>query len=357
MDIFKVLLVYMAMTVTGPAQQAPDLTPPPVTPPPAIVQTEVPPAPTDAPVIYDTLKVGSKGENVRKMQQKLIELGFLSGKADGEYGPKTKEAVAAFQRHCGLKVDGAAGNETLTHLYSETPLATPTPAPTVIPAVMVPVYYMDQDTGAQLFSMDITCYGSTTIYANGNHVPDGYRLLSQNAVEITLEGNTASPASVSFYYTSLPEETKAPAAVTPHPPKGGEPLAAATEKPQNALPAAENTPLPQLTRQGETVLLNGETAALPWFTDEQGTVWLPLEETANLLQWNVKENEPCNIFNQQVLFTYTAQGLYSIKVNDTLCTEHGLHLEGKTYISLPFLQLLQCHTEMTENIPDISLSI
>ncbi len=39
----------------------------------------------------------SKGENVRELQSALKELGLLNAEPTGNYGPKTKEAVAAFQ--------------------------------------------------------------------------------------------------------------------------------------------------------------------------------------------------------------------------------------------------------------------
>ena len=63
------------------------------------------------------LKVGSRGNDVRMMQQKLIELGYLNGKADGIFGSLTREAVIKFQRAKGLAVDGIAGPQTLNALY------------------------------------------------------------------------------------------------------------------------------------------------------------------------------------------------------------------------------------------------
>ena len=45
----------------------------------------------------DTLKVGSEGEQVQRLQQRLIDLGLLSGTADGVYGNNTKVAVSDFQ--------------------------------------------------------------------------------------------------------------------------------------------------------------------------------------------------------------------------------------------------------------------
>jgi peptidoglycan hydrolase-like protein with peptidoglycan-binding domain len=43
------------------------------------------------------------------VQGALIKLGYTLGKADGMMGPKTREAVRAFQRDAGLKADGDVG--------------------------------------------------------------------------------------------------------------------------------------------------------------------------------------------------------------------------------------------------------
>lgn len=59
-----------------------------------------------------TLKQGSSGTLVKQMQTKLINWGYLSGKADGIFGPKTKAAVVYFQRRNGLVADGIVGTKT-----------------------------------------------------------------------------------------------------------------------------------------------------------------------------------------------------------------------------------------------------
>ena len=66
------------------------------------------------------LKRGMKGDDVRRLQQRLIELGYALPKygADGEYGSETATAVKAFQRDRSLQVDGVAGEATLTALYA-----------------------------------------------------------------------------------------------------------------------------------------------------------------------------------------------------------------------------------------------
>lgn len=61
-------------------------------------------------------KYGSTGEEVRRIQKKLKELGYNPGTVDGVYGSRTKNAVIAFQKHCGLTADGIAGPKTLLYL-------------------------------------------------------------------------------------------------------------------------------------------------------------------------------------------------------------------------------------------------
>ena len=60
--------------------------------------------------------LGSRGEEVRQIQTKLKELGYLQGNIDGIYGNQTKQAVTAFQRDHGLSADGIAGEKTLAAL-------------------------------------------------------------------------------------------------------------------------------------------------------------------------------------------------------------------------------------------------
>lgn len=62
------------------------------------------------------IRKGSTGTQVRYLQQALIGLGYLTGTADGIYGPKTEAAVRLFQENYGLSVDGSAGRRTMTAL-------------------------------------------------------------------------------------------------------------------------------------------------------------------------------------------------------------------------------------------------
>lgn len=59
---------------------------------------------------------GSTGEEVRQIQKKLKSLGYYNGTVDGIFGSQTRTAVRAFQKACGLTVDGIAGPKTLLYL-------------------------------------------------------------------------------------------------------------------------------------------------------------------------------------------------------------------------------------------------
>jgi peptidoglycan hydrolase-like protein with peptidoglycan-binding domain len=59
------------------------------------------------------LKVGSKGNDVVKLQTKL---GIAN---DGSFGPGTERAVKAWQQANGLPADGIVGDSTWAKLYGE----------------------------------------------------------------------------------------------------------------------------------------------------------------------------------------------------------------------------------------------
>ena len=73
---------------------------------------------------YPTLKLGDRdGEAgtayIVFLQNRLIELRYLRGAADGVYGEDTQTAVLAFQRNNNLPETGVADDETQKKLYSD----------------------------------------------------------------------------------------------------------------------------------------------------------------------------------------------------------------------------------------------
>ena len=162
MNYMRILLIYMAsvMSLAVQSTSAPVETPEPTptaivaqqaektpaaeTEAPAVTETPAAPGETPAPVPeitpnrnYHNLKKGDKGKDVKALQERLIELGYLpEGSADGSYGNQTYKAVREFQYYNGLNRDGIAGDRTQTYLFENpdvNPFPTATPAPTDTP--------------------------------------------------------------------------------------------------------------------------------------------------------------------------------------------------------------------------------
>lgn len=123
-----------------------------------MIPTSVPtstPLPSPTPLI---LKLGSTGQEVRAMQQKLKELGYAIGAVDGDFGQTTEAALKAFQARNGLTADGIAGRNTLNKLNAGGAVrARITPKPTAVPprATATPRVNTDQylrlgDRGAEV---------------------------------------------------------------------------------------------------------------------------------------------------------------------------------------------------------------
>jgi putative chitinase len=75
------------------------------------------------------LKVGSKGDDVKKLQEKL------GTAADGSFGPGTEKLVKEWQAANGLKADGIVGDGTWAKLFgSAAPASTPAPAVVIPPS-------------------------------------------------------------------------------------------------------------------------------------------------------------------------------------------------------------------------------
>ena len=186
MDLMRTLLIYMSATLTLAVQNtaAPVETPVPTQEPQAVVETVNTPGPGEEPMItpkttpapeqqpgvekekitpfpvpaitpneraYHNIGTGAKGKEVKRIQEKLIELNYLpADSADGAYGRQTANAVKKFQYYNGLTADGIAGRRTQTYLFENpdivanpevkatevpTPEVTeaPTEAPTEVP--------------------------------------------------------------------------------------------------------------------------------------------------------------------------------------------------------------------------------
>ena len=133
----------------------------------AQAQTFVPtPTPSPTPSM---LSSGSTGDEVKRMQQRLKELGFYTGEIDGDFGKGTKNAVMLFQKQHELEADGIAGSMTLTKLYSDAAhqiIVTPTPETIQVMAGSLPLLVNKEKpvgsdfTPADLVNMTTYCDSS-----------------------------------------------------------------------------------------------------------------------------------------------------------------------------------------------------
>ena len=64
---------------------------------------------------YPTIRYGSSGQEVRRLQQALNREGY-SLDVDGGFGKKTLAALMDYQRRVGMTPDGVAGRKTWASL-------------------------------------------------------------------------------------------------------------------------------------------------------------------------------------------------------------------------------------------------
>ena len=67
---------------------------------------------------YSKLQIGSSGTAVRNLQYTLYELKYYDGNITGTFDEATANAVTLFQQVNGLAIDGVAGVQTQSILYS-----------------------------------------------------------------------------------------------------------------------------------------------------------------------------------------------------------------------------------------------
>ncbi|HSK68593.1 MAG TPA: peptidoglycan-binding protein [Candidatus Limnocylindria bacterium] len=114
------------------------------------------------------LSSGMQGQQVSRLQTRLGELGYFSGRITGNYLNVTASAVSAFQRDNGLPETGKADVRTLVRLYSDDifmptpgPAATPRPVPTPPPdaAFRGTVGYGDKDDRVRMAQERLAALG------------------------------------------------------------------------------------------------------------------------------------------------------------------------------------------------------
>ena len=147
-------------------------------------------------ITYETLKKGMTGDVVKTLQQRLIELGYLTGTADGIYGTSTAEAVYYFQKANGLVRDSIAGESTLERLFSSSAAAnataTPAPTATTAPATITTALLRlgDKNDSVKAMQQKLISLGYLSGTADGVFGNLTYRALKefQKATALTADG-------------------------------------------------------------------------------------------------------------------------------------------------------------------------
>lgn len=85
--------------------------------------TSAPKKTSNSKVALPTLRKGSEGEEVKKLQKNLKSLGFKDDSkkelaVDGDFGSKTKQALIKFQKSAKIEPDGVYGNESYKAMKS-----------------------------------------------------------------------------------------------------------------------------------------------------------------------------------------------------------------------------------------------
>jgi peptidoglycan hydrolase-like protein with peptidoglycan-binding domain len=123
--------------------------------------------PKPAPDFYTAYEKGSKGDGVKAIQVRLIELKYMTGTADGSYGNMTAQAVTDYQKVEGLKPTGIADSKTQEIMFS--PLAKENPNPPFDPSAYEKLNYnaVARDPDAFKYNL-VTLTGSVVQVIEGD---------------------------------------------------------------------------------------------------------------------------------------------------------------------------------------------
>ena len=151
----------------------------------SVLQVTVDPDNTPAPTAM-LLKIGVKGDEVTRLQERLTELGYYTGEVDGQYGQATAEAVKRFQEQHNLQSDGIAGENTRSILYgSDAETYVPTPPPTATPSALQKGDVNDAVRALQQRLRDLGYYTGSVDGDFGGGTQEAVRLFqSQNGLGV-----------------------------------------------------------------------------------------------------------------------------------------------------------------------------
>lgn len=145
--------------------------------------------------LYRPLKVGSSGEDVKRLQTRLMELGYYTGKISGNYLEGTKSAIAAFQEKIGEEATGIADPDTQSVLYSGDALSqSAKAAAAATPTMAIDSFLVDEDAPQETAPMP----GETVPYSKRLAKGSSGKLVKQLQNRLTELGYYTGPVSGNF---------------------------------------------------------------------------------------------------------------------------------------------------------------
>lgn len=176
---------------------------------------------------FKTLKTGSGGASVLKLQKRLEALGYLDIVPNGKYASTTATAVKLFQSMSGLKKSGVADGDTQSALYASNAKKSAMLSSSIKQGA--------KGTGVQRLQMRLRSKGYFKDKVNGVYGSSTQTAVAAYQAAAGLkEDGAAGPATLKSLYSS-----KAPKASSVKP---AEPTPTATPK-----PSATSTPKPAAT--------------------------------------------------------------------------------------------------------------
>lgn len=140
-----------------------------------------------------SLRLGDTGDQVTRLQSRLIELGYMTAQATGYFGQKTYDALRSFQSAAGLTADGVAGKKTQERLFASDAPKYSTTTRTVTTTTTTTTAATTTTTTAAV---------TTTASADGT-TTTSVSTASKETTTATTTAPTEPPAEYELLYTTL----------------------------------------------------------------------------------------------------------------------------------------------------------
>ena len=158
---------------------------------------------------YTTLKRGSSGTAVTNLVTELKLQGYYTGAITSSYTAAVEEAVKAFQKAKGLKVDGVAGSDTQHALFQTVPVGSGSNAEfTFYPAEKVDWYTgtINQEwakgTNAKVYDVKTGIVWTARRWSGGNHA-ECEPLTAADTARLCKAYGVSKPSDIPWNYRPL----------------------------------------------------------------------------------------------------------------------------------------------------------